>query len=257
MKKIGFLVYGTAAYALFLVCMVLTIAFTAGFPGPKGLLPVQATEPLWALIINASLVGLFGLQHSLMARKSIKSYLVRFLPQPLVRSSYVLLSSLILMLAVWQWRLIPGDIWQVHDPLGRTAIYVAQGIGWLVLIVATFQIDHFDLFGLRQVYLVFRQPAFPAPTFKAPWLYRLVRHPMMAGLLLAIWSIPDLRIDRLLFNLGMTAYILIGIHYEERDLVQDLGKPYQDYQQRTPKLVPIKIVSNEDRQPVPETKHTT
>lgn len=248
MKKVLYLIYGGAAYSLFLVCIILTIAFSAGIPGAKGFLPARYAGLPAATLINLGLVGLFALQHSLMARKSIKQMIRRLIPRELVRSTYVLLSSLILIFLLWQWRLIPGEIWHIQNQVIHRLVYLIQASGWILLILATFQIDHFELFGLRQVYLAYRQRVFPAPVFKTPWLYRFVRHPMMSGLLLALWFVPEMRIDRLLFSIGLTVYIAIGLYLEEKDLVKDLGEPYRDYQRQIPRLLPIKFAMRSEGQ---------
>lgn len=247
LKKTPLLIFSGAAYGLFLVGMALAIAFTADLPGPKGFFPDRPGDIFTAIWIDLSLIALFGLQHSVMARRPFKQVLAQLIPEASVRSLFVLLSSLLLLLVLWQWRTITFMIWQIHNPILRTTLYLGQAVGWLIVIAATFQIDHFRFLGLRQVYTHVRGRQLPASTFKAPWMYRLVRHPMMTGLLLAIWCVPDLRLDRLLFNLGFSAYILIGIHFEEQDLARELGRAYRDYQARMPKLLPMVMVRRKRR----------
>ncbi|UGB37779.1 methanethiol S-methyltransferase [Frateuria soli] len=240
MSRLSALLYGIVAYTVFLLSFLYAIGFVAGIGVPRTL-DEGPTGPLAvALAIDLLLLGLFALQHSGMARPAFKRWWTRYVPAPVERSTYVLASSLVLALLFWQWRTLPLPIWQVDYEPARWALYALAAIGWLLVLTGTFVIDHFDLFGLRQVwsYARGRGPEADAP-FVTRAYYRIVRHPLMLGFLIAFWSTPDMSAGHLLFALMTTGYILIAVRFlEERDLVARYGDTYRVYQHDVPMLLP-------------------
>jgi methanethiol S-methyltransferase len=191
-----------------------------------------------ALAVDLLLLGLFAVQHSVMARASFKRWWTRAIPPHVERSTYVLVSSLLLALLFWQWRPLPGTVWEVHQPVAVAALWGLFASGWVVVLISTFLIDHFDLFGLRHVFLYATgRPHTPVP-FRTAALYRVVRHPIMLGFLIAFWATPVMTWGHLLFAVMTTAYIFIGVHLEERDLRTDIGRSYQEYRQHVSMIVP-------------------
>jgi protein-S-isoprenylcysteine O-methyltransferase Ste14 len=189
--------------------------------------------------VNLALLTLFGVQHSVMARKGFKERWTRVVPRPIERSTYVVLSSACLALLFLLWHPIPRVVWSVEGTAGRVALVSLAALGWLVALFSTFLINHFELFGLRQVYLAARQSEPRPPRFTTPLLYRLVRHPLYLGFLLAFWAAPTMTVGHLVFALGMLGYILVGIHLEERDLVREFGNRYLAYREQVRALVPL------------------
>lgn len=242
MSRLLTLLYGVAAYAVFLATFLYAVAFVAGVGVPRHIdNGVAAAWPL-ALAIDCALLGLFAVQHSVMARPAFKRWWTRFVPAAMERSTYVLASSLALILLFWQWRPLPAPVWSVDAPLARTALWTLCGIGWLLVLSSTFLINHFDLFGLRQSWRHARGhgPAPDAP-FATRAFYRIVRHPIMLGFLVAFWATPDMSAGHLLFALMTTGYILFAVKLlEERDLVAHFGDTYRDYQRRVPMLLPLR-----------------
>ena len=190
-----------------------------------------------AIVVNLLLMSLFAIQHSVMARPAFKRWSSKFLAPACQRSTYVLLSSLLLLLLFWQWRPIPTPIWQASGPAAWLLISV-HWLGWLIAFASTHMIDHFDLFGLRQALAAWRGAEMPSQSFRTPLLYKIVRHPLMLGFLLAFWATPEMTAGHLLFALANTAYILVALQFEERDLIAEFGATYQDYRRRVPMLVP-------------------
>jgi protein-S-isoprenylcysteine O-methyltransferase Ste14 len=237
MGRVLAFVYGVVAYAIFFVTFLYAAGFVGNLGVPKGL-DAPATTPLaTALLINLALLTLFALQHSVMARPAFKQWWTRVVPPPVERSTYVLASSLALLLLFWQWRPLGGVVWDVQDPRGRGLLHAAFVFGWLLVLVTTFLINHFDLFGLRQVWLHLRgRPYTPLP-FTTPGPYRLVRHPLYVGWLFAFWATPTMTVTHLLFAGVTTAYILLAIRLEERDLVA-AHPEYAAYRRRVPMLIP-------------------
>jgi methanethiol S-methyltransferase len=231
------LAYGLLAYAATLA----TLIYLAGFVG--GILtPTQLDEPRQgslaaALVTDLGLLVLFALQHSGMARPGFKRWLTRFVPPPAERSTYCLLSSAALFLLFWLWQPIEGTVWEVGES-ARPVLYAVYAAGWVVVLATSFLINHFDLFGLRQVWLEFRGRPYTPLAFKTPGLYRLVRHPLYVGLLLAFWAAPTMTVAHLLFALVTTAYILVAIRWEERDL-ETFHPEYAGYRRRVPMLAPL------------------
>ena len=230
--------YGTAAYLLFLA----TFLYAVGFIGSLGLptaLDGPADGPLRvALAVDAALLAVFALQHSVMARPAFKRWWTRIVPPSAERSTYVLATNLALLLLFWQWRPMGGVVWDVDAPVGRALLRGLFAGGWMLVLATTFLIDHFDLFGLRQVWLHLRGRPYTPPRFVTPGPYRLVRHPLYVGWLLVFWSTPTMTAAHLFFALATTAYILIAIRFEERDLAALHGHAYVAYRARVPMLVP-------------------
>lgn len=231
-RRILVLAYGAAAYLLFLAVLGYTIGFLANAWVPKGIDDGVAT-PVWAaVLINA---GLFAVQHSVMARPWFKRWWVRIIPATIERSTFVLTASLAVALLLWQWRPLPEMVWSVPSGLARNLLWVGYAAGWVLLVASTLAIGHFDLFGLRQV---LARAAYRELGFRQPLLYRIVRHPIMAGFLVAFWVTPDMSMGRLLFAVATTGYIMIAVRFEEHDLKRELGEPYRLYAERVPRFVP-------------------
>ncbi|MCW2661909.1 MAG: hypothetical protein JWP83_3061 [Mycobacterium sp.] len=238
MKRYLIIGYGAAAYLLFLAAFLYLIGFVANILVPRTVdhgLPAPIGQ---AVVVNALLVGAFGVQHSVMARPAFKAWWTRFVPPSMERSTYVVLSSAVLVLLYWQWRDMPAVIWDVRQPAGRLAVWALFWLGWAIALASTFMVSHFDLFGLRQVYLAWRGKPYTHIGFNARLLYRLVRHPLMLGFLIAFWAAPTMTAGHLLFSIAMTGYILIAVQLEERNLVAELGDEYRDYRREVPMLLP-------------------
>ncbi|MDX1417129.1 MAG: NnrU family protein [Candidatus Promineifilaceae bacterium] len=239
MKRILIFTYGILCYLIGATAYFVGFGgFLANLLGPYSIDKGRTAPFFLALFINVGLLILFALPHSLMARSSFKKRWTRIIPVAAERSTYMLQAGLLAWLLIWQWRAMPTVIWQIEQPLLNGLIWGLYGLGWLIAFWATLSINHFELTGLQQVYANLRgQEPKPMP-LKIPLLYRLVRHPMQFGVLLAFWAAPQMSAGRLLFALGMTVYILVGLHFEERDLVRRFGDRYRVYQQQTPKLLP-------------------
>jgi methanethiol S-methyltransferase len=236
---VGFL-YGALSYAFFLGTFVYTIGFVAGVPFlPKTIDTGPYAPPLVAVLINVALLGLFAVQHSVMARPAFKRWWTQIVPQPLERSTYVLAATLMVALLVWQWRPITDTVWHVSNPTAQIALWVIAAIGWAILLTATFLINHFELFGLNQTFNAMMGRTFTPPEFHTPSLYKVVRHPLYLGFVIGFWSTPHMSAGHLLFAIGGTGYILVGIFFEERDLIAHFGHRYRDYQKRVPMLLPF------------------
>jgi protein-S-isoprenylcysteine O-methyltransferase Ste14 len=233
------LVYGAFCYLIFLVSALYAIGFVGDLIVPKTIDTGQSAPFVHALLVDVLLIGLFAIQHSVMARPTFKQWWTTVVPSSIERSTYVLFTSLLLLLLYWQWLPIPGTIWNVEYTASGIFLQGLYSVGWLIVFLSTFLIDHFDLFGLRQVYVNWRVRKYTSPSFKTPTLYKLVRHPMMLGFLIAFWATPHMTVGHLIFSLATTAYILVGIHLEERDLLVFFGEAYRLYQQRVSMLLPL------------------
>jgi protein-S-isoprenylcysteine O-methyltransferase Ste14 len=231
------LIYGLASYLIFSLSFAYTPAFLGNFLVPKTIDVGPESERAQAVLIDVILLFVFAIQHSVMARPAFKRWWTRIIPTSCERSTYVLISSLLLILIFWQWRPIVATIWRVEGWPSAT-LTAMFWMGWLIALASTFQIDHLELFGLRQVVDALRGAADRVQAFKTPLLYRLVRHPLMLGLLLAFWATPHMTAGHLLFAIMNTAYILVGVRLEERDLVAEFGASYEHYRQRVPMLLP-------------------
>lgn len=241
MKRLLVLAYGLACYVLFLGVFVYAIGFIGGFLTPTRLDAIpsdtESSSVLQAVFVNLMLIAAFGVQHSLMARPAFKRWLTRWIPEPMERSTYVLATNLALALLFWQWQPIGGMVWLVESEWVRGGIWMLYGFGWLTVLVTTCLINHFDLFGLRQSWLYFRgQPNTPL-RFVMPGPYRMVRHPLYVGWLTVFWATPTMSVAHLMFAVAVTAYILVAIQLEERDLMK-AHADYADYRRQVPMLIP-------------------
>jgi protein-S-isoprenylcysteine O-methyltransferase Ste14 len=236
--RILFFLYGVIAYLLFFAAILYGIGFVGNLWVPKGIDDGAPSSLASAIVVNISLLLLFAVQHNIMARRWFKDWWTQFVPRPIERSTFVALSSLILLLLYWQWRPMPEAVWHMNYALGRGVLWTLYFFGWAIVFYSSFVIDHFELFGLKQVWmhLLGREPA--AAPFSERSIYRWVRHPLMLGFILAFWSAPTMSQGRLLFAAVTTAWILIAIRIEERDLDEILGEPYREYRRRTPMIVP-------------------
>ncbi len=238
-KRILVFLYGSLAYLVFLGTFLYAIAFIGGFAVPTRLDGASAEPVGTALAVDAALLALFAVQHSVMARKWFKDAWTRMVPAPAERSTYVLFSSLALILLFWQWRPMGGVVWSVEDPAARLLLRGLFGFGWALVLVCTFLINHFDLFGLRQVWLYLVGKAYTPIAFATPGPYRLVRHPLYVGWLFAFWMTPTMTVAHLVFAIATTAFILLAIPFEERDLLRMHPGDYADYRRRVPMLLPL------------------
>jgi len=237
-KRVSFFLYGCVSYLVFLGTFLYAIAFVEGVFVPTRLDGEATGNLVTSLLVNAGLLTVFAVQHSVMARRGFKAWWRRIVPSELERSTYVLLASVALLLLFWQWRPLGGVVWHVDHPAGRGVLFAISAFGWGLVLVATFLINHFDLFGLRQSWFALRGEPYKPVSLATPWLYRLVRHPLYLGFLIAFWAAPTMTLAHLVFAVATTGYILIAIQLEERDLVAEHGAAYESYRARVPMLVP-------------------
>ncbi len=230
--------YGTVCYLIFFGTFLYAVGFIGDLVVPKTIDTGVAGPIGTAIAVNVILLGIFAVQHSVMARPGFKTWWTRIVPEPVERSTYVLLSSLLLILLFWQWRPMTGVIWHVTSPMGEAVLWAVFAIGWLLVLLSTFVIDHFDLFGMRQVYFYARGKPVPALKFKVIWFYKYVRHPLLLGWLIAFWGIPLMTEGHLLFAVVTSIYIFVAIQFEERDLVSAHGDDYRGYQRKVRMICP-------------------
>jgi len=239
MGGIAAVLYGAIVYILFLATFLYAIAFVGDLPVPKTIDSGVDGPVVPALLVDVMLLGLFAVQHSVMARPAFKHWWTKIVPHAVERTTYVLFASAALLLLYWQWRPLPQPVWTVTDP---AAVFILRTVFWLgfaLVLVSTFLINHFELFGLRQVYARLRGRTLPPPVFRTPFLYKRIRHPIYLGFLMAFWATPAMTVGHLLFATGTTGYILIGIWLEERDLVALFGDQYRRYREQVWMLLPL------------------
>ena len=238
-KRITTFTYGVISYLLFLGTFLYAIGFIGNLVVPKSIDSGRTGSLSQALLIDAALLTLFAVQHSVMARPWFKRAWTRLVPKPAERSTYVLLSSVALLLLFWQWQPIGGVVWTVEKPVIQMVIYGLYAIGWLLVLSSTFLINHFDLFGLRQVFLFLIGRPYTQLKFGTPMFYRHIRHPLYLGWLFAFWSTPTMTVAHLVFAIATTAYIFVAIQLEEKDLVNAFGDDYRRYKKTVPMIIPI------------------
>ncbi|MGF1535417.1 MAG: methanethiol S-methyltransferase [Elainellaceae cyanobacterium] len=230
--------YGLVCYGIFFITFLYAAGFVSNALVPRSIDSAPALSLGYALLINIGLLGLFGLQHSIMARKGFKRWWTQFVPKAVERSTYVLMSSLCLITLFYLWQPMGGTIWHIDNPVGAAILYGISATGWLTVLGSSFIINHFDLFGLRQVWLYLRGQEYTTLQFATPGPYQYVRHPLYVGFMLAFWATPIMTVAHLVFALVTTAYILVAVQFEERDLVDTFGESYADYRRRVPMIIP-------------------
>jgi protein-S-isoprenylcysteine O-methyltransferase Ste14 len=252
MNRILTFLYGIASYASFLAVYLYLIGFLGGFIVPKTVDSGAAGHWATALVINALLIALFGLQHTVMARPTFKRMWTRIVPTPAERSTYVLMTSVALGLLYWLWQPMTAVVWHIESPQGQAVMWTLFALGWVTVLITTFLINHFDLFGLRQVWLHLRGKPYTRLGFVTPGPYKSIRHPLYVGWITGFWATPLMTAGHLLFALGMTAYILVAIFFEERNLAQFHGERYLEYRRRVPMFIP-RLTHASAAAPAPET----
>jgi protein-S-isoprenylcysteine O-methyltransferase Ste14 len=240
------LLYGAISYLLFFLTFLYAIGFVGNLVVPKSIDSGASSAIGTAIAVNIMLLAIFAVQHSVMARPGFKAWWTQFVPKSVERSTYVLLSSLALILIFWQWRPLGETVWSVETVTGVAALWTLFALGWLVVLLSTFMIGHFELFGLTQVFENLKNRELKPGEFKEPGFYKLVRHPIMLGFIIAFWATPVMTMGHLLFAIVTTAYILIALQLEERDLLATLGNSYADYKARVPMLFPTGAKKRKD-----------
>jgi protein-S-isoprenylcysteine O-methyltransferase Ste14 len=254
MKNLLLLLYGFACYLVFTISLLYLNGFVGNLVVPRSIDLGMEASPAQSLIINVFILSLFAVQHTIMARPAVKQWWTRIIPVQMERSEFVLVASLLLLLICWQWRAMTGVIWNVENNLGKAVLHGLHWLGWSTLLFSSFIINHFDLFGLRQVWLHFRSQESQPVEFQTKSLYRYLRHPIMLGFVIAFWATPEMTTGHPLFAARNTIYILIGIQFEERDLMHFLGTDYEDYRNQVPMLLPF---GRKQSQALPAKKHAS
>jgi protein-S-isoprenylcysteine O-methyltransferase Ste14 len=239
MNRVLSFLYGVVSYVVFFLSFLYAIGFVGNMLVPKSIDSGLESSVPQSLVINLILLGLFAVQHTIMARPAFKRWWTKIVPAQVERSTFVLVASLLLFLLYWQWRPMTAVIWSVEHPAGKWLFWGLFGLGWVTVLLSTFMINHFDLFGLRQVWLHLLNKEYHHVKFRTTSLYKYLRHPIMLGFIIAFWATPYMTAGHLLFAVATTAYILIGIRFEEHDLRHFIGKDYEDYRRRVPILIPF------------------
>lgn len=240
MKKVFILIYGALAYIIFLIAFLYAIGFVGNIYVPKTIDSGAQSTLLSSILINFGLLSVFALQHSIMARPAFKKWFNSIFDQAIERSTYILLSSLALLLIYWQWQPITTIVWEAESKIVIYFLYGVFFLGWLIVLLSTFMINHFELFGLAQIFNNFKNRKTPNPDFQTNYFYKIVRHPIMLGFLIAFWATPVMTVGHLLFTLVTTAYIFVAVKYlEEKDLKNFIGEKYKDYQEEVPMIIPF------------------
>lgn len=239
MVRAFYLAYAGLCYAIFFVTFLYLIAFVGNLPVVPVTIDAARTGPMaTAVAVDIALVALFGIQHSVMARRGFKARWTRIVPEPIERSTYVLLASLVLILLFGCWYALPATVWAVENGIGAGILWALFASGWGIVLLSTFLLNHFELFGLQQAWFALRERAAAVPQLHQPLFYKIVRHPLYAGFFIAFWATPRMSVGHLLFAVGMSAYMLIAIRFEERDLIATFGGDYVAYRERVGMLVP-------------------
>jgi protein-S-isoprenylcysteine O-methyltransferase Ste14 len=253
MRRWSFFVYGVSCHVLFVAIFVYMAGFVGNILVPKSL-DSAPVNTLSAVVINLLLIGLFGVQHSIMARPAFKRLWTRLVPEPIERSTYVLISCIVTFLLMWQWQGLDAIIWDVQNPVGRGVLWGLFAAGWLLVFATSLMINHFDLFGTRQVWLYLRGRPYTSLVFRTPWLYKHMRHPLYVGWALAFWATPTMTLGHLIFAGTLTLYMRLAARFEERDLVGHFGEHYRAYQRSVPMFVPRVRVREEATAELPPTR---
>jgi len=238
-SRLAILAFGLIAYIAFFGTILYSIGFVGDFIVPKSINSGTPGPLIPSLLINGSLLVVFVVQHTIMARSRFKLWFTKFVPNAMERSTFVLLSSVILMATYWLWQPLPEMVWSVNNPITSNGLWVLFGLGWVLVFASTFMLSHFDLFGLRQITMNAAGKTYRPIEFRLVWLYKIVRHPLMLGFIVAFWATPQMSIGHLFFAIMTTGYIIFGTWIEERDLVSAFGESYIEYRQRVRGLIPL------------------